>query len=116
MPFIYAKVYFHGFLEKQHVVALSIAEVGYMASAYSATQALCLRRMFDFLRHEQVSSTKIYYDSKSAIELLKNLVFHGRNKHIDIKFHLICKLDQDQKIAINYCNSEDQMVDILQNH
>ena len=30
---------------------------------------------------------KILYDNKSAIALIKNLMFHRRNKHISIKLH-----------------------------
>lgn len=31
----------------------------------------------------------LYIDIKSAIDLAKNLVFHGRSKHIDIRYHFI---------------------------
>lgn len=31
--------------------------------------------------------TSLFFDNKSAITILKNLVFHGRTKHIDIKYH-----------------------------
>ena len=77
------------------MVALSTAEVKYMAAAHSATQALWLRKTISFLLHEQIGPTKIYCDSKSTIELSKNLVFQGRNKDIDIKFYFICELVQD---------------------
>mgnify|MGYP001570531717 CR=1 FL=1 len=66
-----------------------------MACTYSAAQALWLRRMLDFLRHKQINPTKIYCDSKSFIELSNNLVFYGRNKHIDIKFYFIRELVRD---------------------
>ncbi|XP_060216930.1 secreted RxLR effector protein 161-like [Lycium barbarum] len=62
--------------KKQQVVALSTAEAEYMAATSSATQALWLRRMLGFLQHKQDSPTKIFCDSKSAIELTKNPVFH----------------------------------------
>ena len=31
----------------------------------------------------------LYMDSKSAICLAKNPIYHKRNKHIDIKYHWI---------------------------
>ena len=104
---------FSWYSKKQQVVALSTADVEYMVAAHNATQALWLRRMLGFLRHEQVGPTKIYCDSKYAIELSKNLVFHERSKHIEIKFHFIRELIQNQKIAIDYCKSEDQVTDIF---
>ena len=98
---------------KQQVVALSTTESEYMVITSSATQALWLRRMLGFLQHKQDGPTKIFCDSMSAIELTKNPVFHGRSKHIDIKYHFIRELVQEQEIAIDYCRSEDQVADIL---
>jgi len=31
----------------------------------------------------------LFVDNNSAITLMKNPIFHGRSKHIDIKFHFI---------------------------
>ena len=99
--------------KKQQVVALSTAEAEYMAATSSATQALWLRKMLGFLQHKQDGPTKIFCDSMSAIDLTKNLVFHGRSKYIDIKYHFIRELVREQEIAIDYCRSEDQVADIL---
>lgn len=52
-------------------------------------------------------------DNKSAMALAKNPVFHGRSKHIDIKYHYIREQVNDGKIELNFCKSEDQIVDIL---
>ena len=69
--------------------------------------------MFDFLQHEQVDLTKIYYDSKTVIKLSKNPIFHGRNKHININIHFIRELVQNQEIIIDYCKSKNQVADIF---
>lgn len=84
-----------------------------MAATNSATQALWLRRMLEFLQHTQKGPTKILCDNKSAIELTKNPVFHDRSKHIDIKYHFIREIVQNKEININYCKTEDQVVDIF---
>ena len=34
----------------------------------------------------------IFEDNQSAIQMSKNPKFHGRAKHIGIKFHFICEL------------------------
>ncbi|XP_019229122.1 PREDICTED: uncharacterized protein LOC109210203 [Nicotiana attenuata] len=99
--------------KKQQVVALSTAEAEYMAATSSATQALWLRRMLGFLQHKQVSPTIIFCDSKSAIELKKNPVFHGRSKHIDIKFYFIRDLVQDKEIVIEYRKTGEQVTDVF---
>ena len=77
-----------GFLEFEKATNDNIvyAEVEYIAVANSATHALQLSRMLDVLQHY---ATKIYYDSKSTIELSNNPLFHMRSKYIDIKYSLI---------------------------
>ena len=47
------------------------------------------------------------------IPLAKNLYFHGRSKHISIKYHCICDLVKDKEIKLGFCKSIDQIVDIL---
>ena len=34
-------------------------------------------------------NSRMYSDSQSAIHLAKNLAFHSRTKHIELKYHLI---------------------------
>ncbi|KAL3508859.1 hypothetical protein ACH5RR_028260 [Cinchona calisaya] len=84
-----------------------------MTAASSATQALWLRIMLGFLQNDQECPTKIFCDSKSAIELIKNPIFHGRSKRMDIKSHFIREMVQGKKIVIDYCKIEDQVVDIF---
>ncbi|KAL4340049.1 hypothetical protein GQ457_08G034630 [Hibiscus cannabinus] len=54
--------------KKQQVVAHSIAEAEYIATAATANQAIC--------------STVLLCDNKSAIAIAENHVQHGRTKHI----------------------------------
>jgi len=63
--------------------------------------------------HEQKGPTKLMCDNKSAIALAKNPVFHGRSKHIDIKYHYIRELIKEGEIELDFCKSEDQIADIL---
>ena len=99
--------------KKQHVVALSTAEAEYIALSSAACQAIWLRRILSELMHEQIGPTKILCDNKSAMALAKNPVFHGRSKHIDIKYHYIRDRVKDGEIELNFCRSEDQIADIL---
>ena len=75
--------------KKQPVVALSTAEAEYIAATSCATQAVWLRRILEVMHQKQNTPTEIFCDNKSAIALSKNPVFHGRSKHIDIRFHKI---------------------------
>jgi hypothetical protein len=45
--------------------------------------------------------------------LSKNPVFHGRSKHIDIRFHKIRELVDAKEVMIEYCPTEEQVADIF---
>ncbi|PNX70600.1 type I inositol 145-trisphosphate 5-phosphatase 12-like protein [Trifolium pratense] len=89
--------------KKQPVVALSTAEAEYIAATSCATQTVWLRRILEVMHHKQDSPTEILCDNKSAIALSKNPVFHGRSKHIDIRFHKIRELVDEKEVVIEYC-------------
>nr|GEY51139.1 hypothetical protein [Tanacetum cinerariifolium] len=55
----------------------------------------------------------LYIDNKSAIELIKNLVFHGRSKHIDLRYHFIRECVERGDVVIKHVCSKEQRADIL---
>lgn len=55
----------------------------------------------------------IYVDNKSAIDLAKNPVFHGRSKHIDIRYHFIRECVEMEEIVIKHVSTEKQRADVL---
>nr|GFA48298.1 ribonuclease H-like domain, reverse transcriptase, RNA-dependent DNA polymerase [Tanacetum cinerariifolium] len=69
--------------QKQATVALSSCESEFIATTTAATQALWLKRLLSRLTHSREENITIMVDNKSNIALMKNLVFHGRSKHID---------------------------------
>ena len=69
--------------------------------------------MLSELKYEQKGPIKILCDNKSAIALTKNSMFHGRSKHISIKFHYVRELVKNQEIELEFCRSEDQVADIF---
>lgn len=60
-----------------------------------------------------VDPTVIYIDNQSAIRLTKNLEYHKRTKHIDIRYHFICERIEFSEIYVEYVFSEVQKPDIL---
>ena len=56
---------------------------------------------------------ELIVDSKSAIDLAKNPVAHGRSKHIGTKFHFL--IDQVSKgwIKLRHYRSKVQLADIM---
>ncbi|CAM8990990.1 unnamed protein product [Rhodiola kirilowii] len=99
--------------KKQQVVALSTAEAEYIAVTTAACQAVWLRRILEDLKHKQEGPTRIMCDNKSAIALAKNPVFHGRSKHIGIRYHYIRELVKDGEIELEFCKTDEQVADIF---
>jgi len=52
-------------------------------------------------------------DNLGAMKLAENPVHHKRTKYIDIKYHHLRELVENQEILRKYCPSEDMMADIL---
>jgi hypothetical protein len=71
------------------MVALFIAETEYIVVGSYVTQTMWLRIKLSELQHYQNKLTKIFYNNENIIALIKNPVFHGQGKHIDIKNHYI---------------------------
>ena len=65
------------------------------------------------LSHEQTKATKIMCDNSLVVSISKNPVFHGRTKHIKIKFHFIREVQQSNEVLLVHCSSENHLADIF---
>ena len=61
----------------------------------------------------ELKPVTLYVDNKSMIALIKNLVFHGRNKHIDTPFHFIYECVEKRQIVVEFVCTRGQRADIL---
>lgn len=61
----------------------------------------------------QNEAIEIQIDNKSAIDLMKNLVYNERSKHLDIPFYFIWEQVKNEDIWMNHVASRDQAADIL---
>ncbi|GJZ41321.1 ribonuclease H-like domain, reverse transcriptase, RNA-dependent DNA polymerase [Tanacetum coccineum] len=71
--------------QKQPTVAFSSCESEFMAATGAACQALWLKRLLSELTGWEEKRITLKVDNISAIALVRNPVFHGRSKHIDIR-------------------------------
>jgi hypothetical protein len=99
--------------KKQPIVSISSAEAQYVAATSTSCQVVWLRRILKDMSHTEKDQTPIFCDNTSAIALSKNHVFHKKRKHIDTHFHFICELVNNGDIALQFCGSRDQFVDIF---
>jgi hypothetical protein len=108
--------------KKQQIVTLSTIEVEFIvviacaiefiAVIACACQAIWLRRILEELQFQQIEATTVFCDNNSAIKLSKNLVLHGRSKHIDVRYYFLRDLSNNGTIKLIYCRSENQVADI----
>ncbi|GJY62557.1 putative ribonuclease H-like domain-containing protein [Tanacetum coccineum] len=74
--------------KKQTIVSNSTTEVEYVATASCCGQVLWIQnQMLDY--GYNFMNTKIFIDNESIICIVKNLVFHSKTKHIEIRHHFI---------------------------
>ena len=99
--------------KKQLVVPLSTTEAEYIVATLCACQCVWLRRVLEKLGVEEKTGTVIMCENSSTIQLSKNPVFHGKRKHIDVRFHFLRDLVNDGVVELSYCNSQDQIADIM---
>ncbi|KAF2345436.1 hypothetical protein FHG87_023809 [Trinorchestia longiramus] len=98
---------------KQSCDALSTAEAEYVALAGAAQEAIWLKQLLDDLEFKTGGPMVVNEDNQSAICFAQNAKYHGRSKHIDIKFHYVRHLVRNKEIDLVYCPSNDMLADIL---
>ena len=99
--------------KKQTNVALSTAEAEYMALSSAAQEAIGMRQLLFDLKNKPTKPTVLFEDNQSCICIAKNPQFHGRTKHIRIKYHFVRDQVKENNIEIKYCNTEDIVADML---
>lgn len=99
--------------QKQRCVALSSCETEFMAAAAAACQAIWLRNVLNQVTAEIMGPVVLCIDNRSAIDLAKNPIFHGRSKHIDVRYHFISECVERGEIILRHVNSNEQRADIM---
>ena len=60
-----------------------------MEGSMARCESIWLHKLFTSLFVQELEPMVIYFDNKSYIKLSKNLIFHDRFKHIEIRYHFI---------------------------
>lgn len=92
--------------KKQPIVTLSTTEAEYVAASVCACQAIWFKRILEELGCDAGGSMEILCDNTSTIKLSKNPVFHGRCKHIGVRFHFLRDLVKEGVIRLEHCGTE----------
>ncbi|GAU48263.1 hypothetical protein TSUD_405090 [Trifolium subterraneum] len=98
---------------KQPVVALSSCEAEYIAGPFSTCQALWIASVLKELKIEVKKPITLQIDNKSAINLAKNPVLHGRSKHIKVRFHFLREQVNQGSLEVVHCATGSQIADVM---
>jgi hypothetical protein len=98
--------------KKQNSVALSTAEVEYIAAGHYCTQLLWMRQTLRDYGYK-LSKVPLLCDNESAIRMADNPVEHSRTKHIAIRYHFLRDHQQRGDIEIAYVSNKEQLADIF---
>ena len=94
-------------------MALSTYEADYIACAVATCQAVWLLNLLHDVKVEVEEPLKLMIDNKSAINLAKNPVLHGRSKHIETKYHFLRNQVQKGVLEVLHCSTQKQLADLL---
>jgi hypothetical protein len=95
------------------VVALFSCEAEYIAASTASTQTLWLVQLLSDLLGRDTGVVELKVDSKSALALAKNPIFHERSKHIRVRCHFIRDCLEEWNFKTCYINTKDQLADLL---
>lgn len=97
---------------KQKSVAMSSTEAEYVALSEAAKEAVHLRMFLSEIMGQQLA-TIIYNDNQGAGSMARNPVFHGRAKHIDLRYHFVRETIQKKRICVKYLPTEEMVANVL---
>ncbi|GJS84230.1 putative ribonuclease H-like domain-containing protein [Tanacetum coccineum] len=98
--------------KKQTIVATSTTEAEYVTATNCCGQVSWVQNQlldygFNFM------CTKIYIDNESTIYIVKNLMFHSKTKHIEIRHHFIRDAYEKKLIQVLKIHTDDNVADLL---
>ena len=99
--------------EKQDVMSHSSAESEYRSMSEATREIKWLVRLAKDLGFEPKGAVKLYCDSKSAIYIAANPVFHERTKHFESACHNIRNAIKAGLISTVHFRTNEQLADVL---
>jgi hypothetical protein len=83
-------------------VALSTAEVEYIATCLASSEAVWLQKLLAGLFDLELEATCIWCDNQSCVKLTENPMFHDKSKHIEMRYHYIRDMVQRGAVKFQY--------------
>ena len=99
--------------KKQKMVSLSSAEAEYRSMAASLKELKWIKQLLRAFDIPHDHPMQLFCDSKAAIYIAANPVFHERTKHIESDCHFVRDAVEDKLITTEHIRTTEQPADIL---
>ena len=101
--------------KKQTCIALSTMESEYVACSAAVQEAVWLRRFFQRLgiSDHAAEPVLVYCDSTSALAYAKDPKYHGKSKHIGIRYHYIRDMVAQEEVVLKHISTGCMVADPL---
>lgn len=99
--------------KKQPTVSLSSAEAEYRALAYLTKELIWLKRILQALGIQHDQPMTLNCDSKAALHIGNNPVFHERTKYIELNCHFVRDEIITGTIATFHVSTQSQLADVF---
>jgi histone deacetylase 1/2 len=97
---------------KQATVSRSSTEAEYKALANATTELIWVEALLQELGVRRLREKPcLWCDNLGATFLSANPVFHARTKHIEIDYHFVCERVANNRLAIKFISTKDQVAD-----
>jgi hypothetical protein len=98
--------------KRQYVVELSTTKVRYMATTHARKEAIWLQRLCSGIGLVQ-QVVRIDCDNLSTFFLAKNPSYHSKTKHIDVQYHFVRDMVEENKVFLMKVDTLKNVVDSL---
>ena len=98
--------------KRQVVVALSTTEAEYMEATHARKEAVWLQRLCSGIGLVQ-QAMRLDCDSQSAIFLAKNPTNHSKTNHIDVQYHFVRDMVEENKVLLEKVDTLKNVADLL---
>ena len=101
--------------KKQPCITLSTMEVEYVTCSAAVQEAVWLRRFFQHLEvvKDALDPMTIHCDSIAMLAYAKDPKYHGKTKHIDIRYHYIHDMVTHEEVVLKHISMTRMITDPL---
>lgn len=79
-------------------MAFSSTEAKYIEANATTKELQWLKQIFRDINYPIQDPTLFFYDNLSYIKLSKNLQFHNKSKHIELKYYFLCEKVENNEL------------------